>query len=113
MPSWPLRGLSPSIEDYRRRASRTAFPRRAWEVSSQSGARVIVYELDTLRHRVGRRPEQLSRAWHASCVVLDRLTTTEQCQVAASPVWDGPPLVSVDDDKISFGHDVEYLEFEG
>src|SRR4051794_15741255 len=58
--------------------------------SSQSGARGIVYELDTLRHRVGRCPGQLSRAGHATCVILDRLTTTEQCQVAASPVWDGP-----------------------
>src|SRR5947209_15020109 len=58
--------------------------------SSQSGARVIVYELDTLRHRVGRRLEQLSHAWHAACVVFDRLTTTEQCQVAEAPLGTVP-----------------------
>ena len=59
------------------------------EAPSQSGATGIVYELDTLRHRVRRRLERLSLGLQGVYVATGHVATTEQCQVAARPIWDG------------------------
>ena len=58
--------------------------------SSQSGAQSIVYELDTLRHKARHGLEQLSLVILCSCTNKSQTTTTEQCQVAAGSIWDGP-----------------------
>src|SRR6266496_833395 len=58
--------------------------------SSQNGARSIVYELDTLRHKGRRGLEQLSLVILCSCANKSQTNTTGQCQVAAGSIWDGP-----------------------
>jgi hypothetical protein len=59
--------------------------------SSQSGAQSIVYELDTSQHKARLGLEQLSLVILCSCTNKSQTTTTEQCQVAAGSIWDGPP----------------------
>ena len=51
--------------------------------------RVIVYKLDTLRHKARHGLEQLSLVIFCSCASKSQTTTTEQCRVAAGSTWDG------------------------
>ena len=62
--------------------------------SSQSGAQSIVYELDTSQHKARLGLEQLSLVILCSCTNKSQTTTTEQCQVAAGSIWDGPRHVA-------------------
>ena len=48
-----------------------------------------MYELDTLRHKARHGLEQLSLVILCSCTNKSQMTTTEQCQVAGGPFWDG------------------------
>ena len=54
------------------------------------GVQSIVYELDTLRHKARHGLEQLSLVILSSCANKSQTTSTEQCQVAAGSIWDGP-----------------------
>ena len=49
-----------------------------------------MYELDTLRHKARHGLEHLSLEIRSSCANKSQTTTTEQCQVAAGSICDGP-----------------------
>src|SRR4051812_27228198 len=59
--------------------------------SSQSGTEGIVYELDTLPRKAGDDSERFPPVIAGSCAYWVHAATTEHCQVAMGPVWDGAP----------------------
>src|SRR6202171_4945262 len=81
------------IKHYRSKNSSPSPSRRRG--SSQSGAQSIVYELDTLRRKARQGLEQLSLVILCSCANKSQTITTEQCQVAAGSIWDGPKIINI------------------